>query len=83
VNAQTPAERVNNRELLHRTIIRIRKDLARASHLAELIGINEPTPPEVTAALETLDRWTRELVRTGRRIGSPGRPPRPPTNSAS
>lgn len=74
MNAQTPAERLNNRELLDRTIIRIRRDLATAERLAELVGLNEPTPPEVTSALATLDDWTRHLVRTSRVPRPPGRP---------
>jgi len=74
VTAQTPSERLNNRELLDRTIIRIRRDLATVERLAELVGLNEPTPPEVTSALEVLDAWTRRLVRTSRVPRPPGRP---------
>jgi hypothetical protein len=66
----TPAGSTNNRELLHRTIIRIRQDITRAEKLARLIGINQPTPPEVFQALQTLETYTIELVRAGR--------PRPP-----
>jgi hypothetical protein len=61
---------VPTRELLFHTIVRIRQDLARAERLAELIGITQPTPPEVDQAIRVLDRWTRELLRAG--------PPRPP-----
>jgi hypothetical protein len=67
----TPSERLNNRELLHRTIIRIRTDLTRAEKLTRLIGINQPTPPEVFQALQTLHRYTTELIRLGR--PGPGR----------
>jgi hypothetical protein len=67
----TPSERLNNRELLHRTIIRIRTDLTRAEKLTRLIGINSPTPPEVFQALQTLQTYTAELIRQGR--PGPGR----------
>lgn len=61
-----PGEPLPTRELLLRTIIRIRGDLRRVERLAEVLGVNEPTPPEVTAAIATLDRWSRRLVKAGR-----------------
>jgi hypothetical protein len=67
----TPSERLNNRELLFRTVIRIRQDLTRAEKLARLVGLNSPTPPEVFQALQTLHRYTTELIRLGR--PGPGR----------
>jgi hypothetical protein len=70
----TPSERLNNRELLHRTIIRIRTDLTRAEKLTRLIGTNSPTPVEVFEALQTLQTYTIELMREGR---PPRRPPKP------
>jgi hypothetical protein len=70
----TPSERLNNRELLHRTIIRIRTDLTRAEKLTRLIGTNSPTPAAVFEALQTLQTYTIELMREGR---PPRRPPKP------
>jgi len=67
---QPPGAQLNNREALFRVITRISGDLTRAQQLVELIGITEPAPAEVTAALETLRDWAAELVRHGR-------PPRP------
>jgi len=60
----------SNRELLDRLLIRIRRDLATIEQLTRVVGINEETPAEVTAALATLERWTKRLLRAGR--------PRPP-----
>jgi hypothetical protein len=60
-------ERMSTRELLDRCVIRVRRDLHRIQDLATVVGVNEPTPPEVTQALETLEAWTRRLVGAGRR----------------
>jgi hypothetical protein len=66
VTAERPSRSLNNRELLDRTIIRIRRDLTRAEQLTEIVGINQPPPPEVGQALQVLSDYTIELLAAGR-----------------
>jgi len=69
-------EGLSNRELLDRTVIRIRQDLTTVAKLAEIVGINEEVPAEVTRALQVLGDYTAELLSAGR--PGPGRhQPRP------
>jgi hypothetical protein len=77
MTAERPSRSLNNRELLQRVIIRIRTDLTRAEHLTELVGINQPPPPEVGQALGVLSDYTIELLAAGR----PQRPTRPPKDA--
>jgi hypothetical protein len=57
----------SNRQQLHRTVTLIRRDLHRAEDLCRVIGINDPTPPEVAQALRVLECWTEQLLRGGKR----------------
>jgi hypothetical protein len=57
---------VPTRELLFNTVLRIRQDLARVQRLAAVIGINQEIPPAVTAAIQTLQDWSAEVLRAGR-----------------
>jgi hypothetical protein len=75
---ERPSTKLQTRELLARTVARIRFDLATVRRLAADIGANVPTPPAVDEAIVTLQNWTAELLRTARKPGSPGRPPKPP-----
>jgi hypothetical protein len=71
VTAERPSRSLNNRELLQRVVIRIRRDLVRVEYLAGVVGINQPVPAEVGQALQVLSDYTVELL-------AAGRPPRPP-----
>ena len=62
---------LHTRELLFRTIVRIRRDLAQVERLTEIVGIHQPTPAKVTRAIEVLQDWSAGMVRTGR--SGPGR----------
>jgi hypothetical protein len=82
VTAERPSRSLNTRELLQRTVIRIRQDLTRVERLTEIVGINQPPPPEVGQALQVLSDYTVELLAAGRPPRPPGRPPRPTTADA-
>jgi hypothetical protein len=69
---------LQTRELLASIVLRIRQDLARVERLARDLGVNIPTPPEVTQAIAVLGDWTVELVRTARPPRGPGAPKRKP-----
>jgi hypothetical protein len=62
---------VPTRELLFRTVVRIRRDIRRLQQLADVLGVNQPRPPEVDQAIKVLDRWSKTLVRASR--PGPGR----------
>lgn len=60
------ADKVPTRELLARNVGDLRRIVTRIERLALDIGVNTPTPPEVSSALETLRRWTADIVRAGK-----------------
>ncbi len=56
----------SNREAAFKVVVRLRGDLARLERLTEVLGTNQPVPLEVIRAIQTLQDWSAELVRTGR-----------------
>ena len=71
-------EGLSNRELLDRTVIRVRRDLATVQQLTAIVGINEEVPTEVTRALQVLSDYTIELLAAGRPRWSDAQATRPP-----
>jgi hypothetical protein len=56
----------SNRESLLRAVVRIRQDTVRVQRLLRVLTVNETVPAEVSDAVETLERWSRRLLRQER-----------------